>query len=142
MQAKLSILEARCAPRPMIRFPRAFNYSLCGLSTRANLSPPRPVQRVQGPLSVREPSEAGGKEIHKAALALRKQGDLAGALDILEQGIQEFPDNVYLLTTSAVIQGKVGEVEAAEKLFRKVVGLDPGNSTALQVISIVVPIHD
>lgn len=136
MLLRQSLHGAPCAPMSTRRLPATSNLLRHGPNTlfiSRSLQARGWPQRIRSTFQSADTIGDGGKSIHKAALALRNKGDVAGALEILKEGIEIYPENVYLLTTSAVIQGKIGNVVKAEKLFRKAVSLEPQNSTALQV---------
>lgn len=76
------------------------------------------------------------KKIHKRAIGLSKRGKLDEALCVLKEGIAEFPDNVFLLTSCGVLSGRKGNDKGAEDFFRRAVDIDAKSATTLQVWSI------
>lgn len=73
------------------------------------------------------------KDVHRKALRLSKRGKLDQAVCLLKEGLVEFPDNVFLLTSCGVLLGRKGHYEDAADYFRQAVDADPANATALQV---------
>ncbi|GMH36193.1 hypothetical protein BSKO_04061 [Bryopsis sp. KO-2023] len=76
--------------------------------------------------------DAVESSLHSEAMALSRCGDVDGALEMLYDGLERFPENIYFLTSAGVIEGRRGNPKKAEDLFRLGVSIDPTNATTLQ----------
>lgn len=66
-----------------------------------------------------------------AAMAMTRQGDLAGAERMLNRGLQADPDNATLLTNLGALKMKAGHAGEAIELLRKAAEITPDSQQAL-----------
>ncbi|HZQ61846.1 MAG TPA: tetratricopeptide repeat protein [Casimicrobiaceae bacterium] len=68
------------------------------------------------------------------AQVYREAGDYARALQVLEQGLSEHPDNPDLLYDAAMVAEKADRLELAEKHLKRVIELKPESAQALNAL--------
>lgn len=68
---------------------------------------------------------------------LIERKDFAEALEIISKILEEEPENIDALNDLAIIEALIGNAENAANLLRKVLHIDPNNSTARENLEII-----
>lgn len=75
------------------------------------------------------------KEVYtRPAKQLRLARRFREAIDLLTQGLSNYPDSTRLLCSLGEVHKRMGEIDAARKLYQKALKIDPGNDVALNSI--------
>ena len=100
----------------------------CSVSPGANLQPVKPAPHADCPLQ-----HSWQDSVHQGTSTQSSDNVLCAALDDLTGALERFPDNARLLTSAAVLHGRLGRVEHARELFRQGQAVDPRNAVLLRV---------
>ena len=77
----------------------------------------------------------GGRPLDLYLASLRaKAGDLKGALDFLEELLEESPDDAEILYNIGVIHGEAKQIDEAIRYMQIVLGMDPDHAGALNYV--------
>lgn len=73
---------------------------------------------------------------------LSNVGHYAEALNLLDEALQSYPDDIDLLYQGAMIAGRVGRIDLLESRMRHILELDPGHAHALNALGYSLANHN
>ena len=85
---------------------------------------------------------AGADALIREAMTMADAGDIHGAIGCLRRRLGSSPDNIEVLGNLGTLEQRLGHYGEAERLFRRILALEPEHASSLQCLANVLVLQD